>query len=164
MREALEEMKRKPKQLDVKGLNSLTTFTKSMSAVRDYIHGGIYIADIICMAAFRDLLDMKMLSEAIIQHLNLISKPVVRNFALLWFGHQTIKQEETQRSKGENCPEPETNGESRYSASLNQFVKIFDDQEKSKGEANGIDNRSQFSDFSLKLNLVRKVSDDFFVF
>ena len=63
MREAFEEIKTKPIQNYFKRSEGVTKFSQNLKKFQEYINGANYIGDKLCMAALRELLDMKMLQR-----------------------------------------------------------------------------------------------------
>ena len=88
-----------------------------------------------------------------------MQKADIKQMALMWFAGEKINKNKERERK--DTEEVETKEVSRISGNFNHFVKIFDSQEKPQAQ---IDNRSQLSDFSLRLNPYRKTSEDFFDF
>ena len=162
MREAVEEIKRKTFQNHLRGSEGILNFDKNSDCFKNYIYGVSYINDKICMVALREMLNMKMLSEVLSLQINLMRKSDIKTMAVKWFGNTKINITQVRASQEAN--ESENNKASINSVALNQFVKIFDNQEQAQEQVKNIDNRSQFSDFSLKFNQLRRTSEDFFDF
>ena len=163
MRKAVEEIKKKVTiQTNLKGSECIKKFSFNSPAFRKFIYSVIWINDKICTAALRDILDMKMLAESLSNQVRLIGEPRIKDVALLWFGSKHVSDSEALGSQ--LTQESETTGASGSIGTLNQFVKIFEDKEPSQDLSKSIDNRSQFSDFSLKFSQFQKKREDFFDF
>ena len=165
IRDTVEEMKQTDFETNFKGAQSITKFSTNMLLFRKYIFSVVYVNDKICMAAFRDLLDMKILVDVLCLNLNLMRISDRRYAAMMWFGRKVKARNAKDKPNAETevC-ETQSVSASRSSVAFNNFIKIIDQQEKSQDPAQSIDNRSQFSDFSLKLNQLRRMSEDYFDF
>ena len=158
--ELVQQIKTNTVQKSFKGIEGITEFTQDSSQlVHRYRYGVLYINDKISMTALRDMLDMKMLSEFPSRVISKMRNCDIRKMAMKWFGGN--KKDNNEATSSEETDQSETNEASSSSNFFNQFVRIFESKELDQDQ---IDNRSQFSDFSLRLTRSRAMSEDFFDF
>ena len=143
----------------------ITKFTQNIKLFRKFIYGVIYSNDKICMVSLRDMLNMKMLSDFVRQAYNYVSKSDMKDWPELWSG-STKKLSQMRCQSVEEIDASKTNSifASRTSGTLNQFFEIFGKEKHSREQLKNSDNRSQFSDFSLKFNQVRKTNHELELF
>ena len=159
LREEVEKLKVKTIENTFRS-EGVTKFTHNLGIFKKYMYGIITISDKICIVALRDMLDMKMLSDYFTRAYNYVSAAEIKNLTDMWFG--STKKMNGVRGKGSaQTKASETNSvsASRSTDTLTQFFGIIGNQKPPTEE---LDNRSQLSDFSLKFNPIRRISEDFF--
>ena len=162
MRDLVEEIKRNSLQNDLKTEKKITKFEKDPELFKKYFNSVVYVGDKICMIVLREMFDMKMLAELPSQLIWNAPTSVVEYLVYNWF--KTKKK----RELIEAIPTQQTKKSQIFkgsgdSVALNQFIRIFNPEE-SQGHSQNYDNRSQFSDFSLRFNQLSRTSEDFFGF
>ena len=91
----------------------------------------------------------------------LVPGSVKKDICQVWMRKTKKTSNPTKAKTGKEGEQSSDNGDSKGSVTLNDFYRIFQNQEQPQSQ---IDNRSQFSEFSLKLNHSRRMSEDFFDF
>ena len=142
---------------------SITKFSQNLAIFQKYIHCSIYIMDKVCMVTLREILGIKMLSVVMSNFCDIIKDSDFREFSQMWFGtFKNIKKNEALKP-GVKTEDPKIREASnlRSIGTPKEFVLIENDQEHLHDQVKSLDNRSQFSDFSLKLNSIGRKNQDF---
>ena len=140
-------------------LKSMTKFTQNLRFFSKYVYAVICSADKICLEALREILNMRRITKFYYQGATLMPVNDLDEVTLLYFRMKKRSSGKVKASKEKT--ESRDNEDSKSLGSSNPFVEIFGNQEQPQSQ---IDNRSQGSDFSLKLNNFRKFSEEFFNF
>ena len=149
-----------------RGSEVLTKFTRHLKFFRKYIGGVIYNYDKFCMVTLRDMLNMKMMSDLVRHTFSFLPASDIMDWSEVWPVRTKITSKAKQKSAKE-IDGAETNSilAPRSAGSINQFFGIVSHQHPQE-DCQDNENRSQcqFSDFSMKYNHGRKMSEDFFDF
>ena len=161
----IEKLNKRSLQVNTRSKRSkgITKFTQNLHLFRKYIYGVICFCDKVCVGALREMHNMRTISKFLKQEVSLVPKSDMKDMTMVVFRRmKNIKK--TKIQAGKETQDSENKQTSESSASSHQFFQIFDNQDQSQDQANSVDNRSQFSDFSFKFDHFRKMSEDFFDF
>ena len=159
MRQVVEELKNQDTKKEVIAKKEITS-CKSREKNHKCIFEIIYVNDKICMATFREILDMKIIFKVLCSRLSLFGKEEIRRLALKWFHSDNgdSNADRTSSFKGENTNQKEQ----KNTTGLTQFVKINQKQENQNQAPENPNeeenNMSQFSEFSLEFDKFRKMN------
>ena len=168
MQTVVEELKNQDRRKEIIVKKDITSY-KSGKKNQKCLFEIIYVNDKICMATFREILDMKLLFKILCSRLSFLNKQDMRRLALKWFHSDNPSFTEDDNTQENLVLEEAERTSQKNPINLSLFVDISQIQENQNQASENLsnddeNNMSQFSEFSQEFNNFRKMDLNFFNF